>query len=83
MQVFCGRAEVTPIHPLKIELRVSETDVVYEGLYALDPTALGPDCGTVTLTLYSEKEPGKGDSRVVDPRILEQVRRDFERAGTP
>ena len=81
MQALCGRAEVTPIHPFKLELRVSETDVFYEGLYAFDPAAFGPDCGTVTLVLYTEKEPGKADSRVVDPRTVEQIRRDFESDG--
>ena len=78
MQILCGRMEVTPIHPFKLELRVSETDAVYEGLYVLDPAALGPECGTATLVLYSEKEPAKADTRVIDPGTLEQIRRDFD-----
>jgi S1-C subfamily serine protease len=78
LQAFCGRTEVTPIHPLKLELRVTETDAIYEGLYAFDPAAFGPGCETVTLVLYSEKEPGKADTRVVDPGILQQIRRDLE-----
>jgi hypothetical protein len=81
MQALCGRTEVTPIHPFKLELRISETDAVHEGLYAFDPAALGPGCGTVTLVLYSEKEPAKADTRVIDPRILQQVWSDFELAG--
>jgi hypothetical protein len=81
LQAFCGRTEVTPIHPFKLELRVSETDAVYEGLYAFDPAALGPGCSSVTLVLYSEKEPTKADTRVVDPSILEQIRRDFDLGG--
>ena len=63
---FCGDAEVTPIHPFKLEQRISESDAIYEGLYVFDPGALGPQCGTVKLVLYSEKEPEKGDTRVVD-----------------
>ena len=47
-----------------------------------DPVALGPECESVSLTLYSEKEPDKGDTRVVDPRLLEQIRRDFT-VGAP
>ena len=78
MQALCGGAEVTPIHPFKLELRVSETDAVYEGLYAFDPAALGPACSTVTLVLYSEKEPAKADTRVIDPKMLQQIRRDFD-----
>jgi hypothetical protein len=83
MQALCGRTEVTPIHPFKLELRVSETDAVYEGLYVFDPAALGPGCSAVTLVLYSEKEPEKADTRLVDPGILQQIRRDFAVNGTP
>ena len=81
LQAFCDRTEVTPIHPFKLELRVSETDAVYEGLYAFDPAALGPACATVTLALYSEKEPAKADTRVVDPKILRQIWQDLELDG--
>jgi S1-C subfamily serine protease len=78
MQAFCGSTEVTPIHPFKLEFRVSETDAIYEGLYAFDPAALGPGCSSVTLVLYSAKEPAKADTRVVEPAILRQVWRDFD-----
>jgi len=52
LRAFCDSTEVPPIHPFKLELRVSETDAIYEGLYAFDPAALGPGCGTVALSLY-------------------------------
>jgi hypothetical protein len=81
MQALCGGTEVTPIHPFKLELRVSETEAIYEGLYAFDPAALGPGCSSVTLVLYSEKEPAKADTRVVDPTILQQIRQDFDLGG--
>jgi trypsin-like peptidase len=77
MRVFCGDAEVTPIHPFKLEHRFSESVVIDEGLYVFDPGALGPHCGTVKLVLYSEKEPGRADTRVVDPRLLQQIWQDF------
>ena len=77
MRAFCGDAEVTPIHPFKLEQRVGETDAIYEGLYVFDPDALGPHCGTVRLVLYSEKEPDKGDTRLVDPKVLERIWPDF------
>jgi hypothetical protein len=77
MRVFCGDAEVTPIHPFKLEQRVSESDAIYEGLYVFDPGALGPQCGAVKLVLYSEKEPAKGDTRLVDPKVLQQIWQDF------
>jgi hypothetical protein len=77
MRAYCDGVEVIPIHPLKIEQRMSETEVAYEGLYVFDPGALGPQCGSVKLTLYSEKEPDKEDSRVVEPRVLQQISQDF------
>ena len=78
MQAFCDASEVTPIHPFTLEHRVAERgDVIGEGLYVFDPGALGPQCGTVKLVLYLEKEPGKGQSRVIDPKVIEQVWQDF------
>jgi S1-C subfamily serine protease len=77
MRVFCGDAEVTPIHPFKLDQRVSEKDAIYAGLYVFDPGALGPHCGPVKLVLYSEKEPEKGDTRLVDPKVLQQIWQDF------
>jgi S1-C subfamily serine protease len=77
MRAFCGDAEVTPIHPFKLEQRVSETDAINEGLYVFDPGALGPHCGSVKLVLYSDKEPEKGDVRVVDPSALQEIWQQF------
>ncbi len=77
MRAFCGAAEVTPIHPFKLERRISETDAIYEGLYVFDPGALGPHCMTVKLEMYSEKEPQKSDTRVVDAKVIQQIWQDF------
>jgi hypothetical protein len=77
LQAFCGDTEVTPIHPFKLERRVSETDAIYEGLYVYDPEALGPHCASVKLVMYSEKEPGTGDTRVVEPANVQQLWKDF------
>jgi S1-C subfamily serine protease len=77
MRAFCGSTEVPPIHPFTLETRVSERDAIREGLYVFDPDALGPQCGTVELVLYSEKEPTRGDSRVVDPKVVEHIWQDF------
>ena len=78
MRALCGDAEVTPIHPFKLEQRVSETEAVYEGLYVFDPGALAPSCASVKLVLYSEKEPEKADTRVIDAKIVQQIWQDFE-----
>ena len=60
MRAFCGDAEATPIHPFKLEQRVSESDAVDEGLYVFDPDALGPSCATVKLVLYSVNSVTQG-----------------------
>jgi S1-C subfamily serine protease len=78
LRAFCGDAEVTPIHPLRLEQRVSDTDAIHEGLYVFEPGAFGPHCGTVKLVLYSEKEPEKGDTREVDPKVVQRIWQDFE-----
>ena len=77
MRVFCGDTEVAPIHPFVVEHRVSTTEAIAEGLYVFDPAALGPPCPAVRLTVYSENQPDKGDARVVDQKVLDQVARDF------
>jgi len=77
MRAFCGDTEVTPIHPFVVEHRVSDTRVIDEGLYVFDPAAFGPRCSAVRLTVYSDDAPDKGDARVVDQKVLDQITRDF------
>jgi S1-C subfamily serine protease len=77
LRAYCGDAEITPIHPFIVEHRLSDTEAAYEGLYVFAPDAFGPSCATVRLVLYAEKDPEKGESRQVDPSIVEQIRRDF------
>jgi S1-C subfamily serine protease len=77
MRAFCGDAEITPIHPFKLEYRVSESDTIYEGLYVFDAGALGPSCARVRLVMYSEKEPEKGDTLIVDAKVIQQIWQDF------
>ena len=77
MRAFCGDAEIVPVHPFKLEHRVSDNDTLVEGLYAFDPGALAPSCATVKLQLYSAKEPQKADTLVVDAKIVEQIWQDF------
>jgi S1-C subfamily serine protease len=78
MRAFCGDAEVTPIHPFKLELEVPKQETIYEGLYVFDPGALGPHCGTVKLVLYSDKRPDAGDTKVVEPEVIQQTWKDLE-----
>jgi S1-C subfamily serine protease len=77
MRVACGGAEVTPVHPFVIEHRVSENAVVREGLYVFHPDALGPHCGSVSLSLYSEKSPEKADTLTAPPAVIDRIWQDF------
>ena len=76
MRVFCGDAEVTPIHPFVLDQEVSDEETVAEGLYILPPGALPPTCGSVRLSISSQKDPGI-DTRTVDPKVLQQIWNDF------
>jgi len=79
MRAFCGDNEVTPIHPFKLEQRFpGSDDPIYEGLYVFDAGALGPECSSVKLVLYSEKEPDKAETKVVDPAVIQRIWQDFE-----
>ena len=62
MRATCAGVEVTPIHPFVLEHRVDEKNVIREGLYVFDPDAFGPQCETVTLSLYSEAQPERADT---------------------
>jgi S1-C subfamily serine protease len=77
MRLFCGKEEVMPIHPFMLEHRVSESETMDEGLYVFDPGAIGPQCGGVRLVVYSEKAPEQGESRTIDPKLIQQVWEDF------
>jgi hypothetical protein len=78
LRAFCGETEVTPIHPFRIEQRINENEAIYEGLYVFDPGALNPQCGTVKLTLYSEKESDKPETKVVDASVIQRIWDDFK-----
>lgn len=81
LRAFCGEVEVTPIHPFRLELRLSETEAVHEGLSVFAPEALGVDCGTVRLLLYSEDDPDEADTVSVDMAVLRRIREDFAALG--
>lgn len=73
MRVYCGETEVTPIHPAIIVRQFAEQKTVREGLYVFGSTALGPQCPSVRLAIYSEKDPLRPETRNIDPKLFEQV----------
>ena len=50
---------------------------IYEGLYVFDPGAFTPECASVKLMLYSEKEPDKAITQLVDAKVIQQIWQDF------
>jgi len=73
LQAFCGETEVKPIHPFALERQLSDTTTIDEGLYVFDPGAFAPGCASTRLVLYSQKSLDKGDTIVVDSKVLQQV----------
>jgi hypothetical protein len=83
LRAYCGEAELTAIHPFKLEHRVSDSESIYEGLYVFDPGAFTPECASVKLVLYSAKQPEKGVTQIVDAKIVQQIWQDFAAYRTP
>ena len=77
LRAYCGDAEVAPIHPLAVEHRLSDTEAAYEGLYVFEPSAFAPSCASVKFVVYSEKNPDRPETAVVDPRVVQQIADDF------
>jgi len=85
MELLCGAKVVDPILPAKIahvvDVRnpyVRATDATYEGLYTYPVSAFAPECGPVTLKVYSEKEPRVPTLKVLDRKTVDRVWMDFE-----
>lgn len=84
MKLSCGGIEVTPIHPGKVEHQIAVdngavrvNDATYEGFYTYAHDAIGPHCGTVSLALFTEKDPEKPDVRILSPKLVQKVWDDF------
>lgn len=77
VHLACGQTELTPIHPFHIEHRLDATTTLDEGLYVYDASAISPQCGVVTITVFSDKPGDKGDARAIDAKIVQQVWDDF------
>ncbi len=84
MKLLCGGKEVQPIQPGKIASVlnvhnpvVNVTDATYEGFYTYCYDAISSGCETVTLQIFSEKDPEKPESKILDPKTVAQIVTDF------
>jgi S1-C subfamily serine protease len=84
MKLSCGAKEVEPIQPGKAATVVNAhnefvniADATYVGIYSYPPDAISPSCGKVTLQIYSEKIPGRSESKDLDQKSIDRVWNDF------
>jgi S1-C subfamily serine protease len=77
LKLACGDTETLPIHQFRIEHRSDEGPSLIEGFFVFDVAAFAPQCGTVKVTIFSDKAGDKGDVKVVDAKIVQQVWDDF------
>jgi hypothetical protein len=77
LRAYCGESEVTPIHPFMLGQQAPNGDEIDEGLYVFDPGAFGPQCGSVKLVLFSQKEPDKPETRMIEPGVIQRISQDF------
>jgi hypothetical protein len=85
MKLFCGAQEIEPIHPGKVPTELDYhtqsyeiTDASFVGLYSYSYDAISPGCPAVTLQLFSEAEPDKPVSKVLDAKTVARIAADFE-----
>ena len=79
----CGGRTVLPVHPFTIETPLGGDSTLVEGLYVFAADAFTPECSPATLTIYSEKEPQKGDTKTIDAALLRQIHDDLRPALQP
>jgi S1-C subfamily serine protease len=85
MKLFCGTKEIEAFQPDKapFELNyhssaVEINDASFIGFYTYPYDAISPECSSVTLQLYSEKEPDRPIIKLLDAKTIERVAADFK-----
>lgn len=85
MRLLCGDKEVEPIWPARFvsgddsrNRSVYVEDEAYNGRYMYPHSAISPQCGKVTLQLFSTKDPDHPSEKVLDERIVSRIWQDFE-----
>ena len=73
LRAYCGDAEITQIHPFVIEHEVQGRAKIREGLYVYERGAFGSHCAEVRFSIFSEREPQRADSKLIDPKLFEQL----------
>jgi len=83
MRLLCGGKEVPPIDPGRSDherrdLADRISDTTTEGFYSYQPDAISPNCGGVTLEIFSEKNPSTPIIQSVDSATVDRIWVDME-----
>lgn len=85
MKLLCGSEEVQPLMPGKAErvldvnnIAVRVTDATFDGFYVYPFDAIHPECGSVTLQLFSEKDPNAPKTKQLEAKTITAISNDFE-----
>jgi S1-C subfamily serine protease len=85
MKLTCADKEVIPILPGKAQrvlninnAAVRVTDATFDGFYEYPYDAIRPDCGKMTMEVFSEKNPNEAKVKVLDEKTITAVYADFE-----
>ena len=83
MRLLCGGKEIPPIDPGRSEYELHDQrnrviDTTMQGFYSYPPDAISPSCGTMSLEIYSEKDPNTPITQPVETGTVQRVWADFE-----
>ncbi len=84
MRLLCGEKELTPIWPGRVALDLVRqnssvvTDESSMGRYTYSHDAVSPQCGKVTLQVFSAKDPEHPFEKVLDQSLITRLWQDFE-----
>lgn len=83
MRLMCGGKEIPPIDPGRIEYKLRDQreriiDTTTQGWYTYPPDAISPTCGSVSLEIFSEKDPNTPITQAVETATVQRVWADFE-----
>jgi trypsin-like peptidase len=84
MRLLCGEKEVEPIWPGQVTEESEEgsyarlVDESSGGRYVYPYDAISPQCGKVTLQLFSTKDPSRPVEKLLDASTVQRLYQDFE-----
>jgi len=83
MRLLCGGKEIPPIDPGRSEYELHDArdrviDTTMQGMYSYPPDAISPTCGSMSLEIFSEKDPSTPITQPVETATVQRVWADFE-----